>query len=858
MTGAASLSGSILPALTSSSVASHCRDHRHRDGGDYDDDDIVSGDTRSMSTRSSATSIASTISGSGLLFLKNYLSKKKQQKVGSQGRQSAGTEKREAKHMNFFNSTPMPFPPPRDHYGPVFVKDNDGEDGGGGGCGDGGDESSSSASRSSRRLSLCSTVADLLNEDFDCDDSELKNLDWEEWDEPLPEDFSYDDLVSVISESFYSDELQDLAELCDLDMEGRKTVVASEAERIISSGQGGSRSCSGQTSFSPENDSPNLGSTPVIRPEGIAIQQGKKDKCDEEGSEKLLSYSSNVQEKLRKPASEPARSVEPDQPVRSRYGSYHSSSTFLQDLEAELELPPMSPVTDEKEEAVRAISRTISRYMRTRSDGSYSGGEGQTTGVVTATAAPITRQQQQLPYSRTNSNSSSCGDGGGGPSSRHSMYVRLQHSSRNGNSSSNNGKMEDYSRGLSRNSMYGGRGPRTTYDDYGRESRLSVASSLSDYMPELATSPTSPASFRRPLSQLLISDLPASSPGYTSPDHYGRTEDGGGGMLLSPNSPWGELGGGRSPGLVRSSLSGSTSLTPQQISEILSLPRNECTLSFDCSSPPPGEAQQLTTGHLEIWPRARGDSFSSTGKASQQVKNANRDSLLCSGSGNYNFTPPQCSSPVSASAATSSSGGLLSFPLMRHSSCNSTDSGCPLVEDKNTSPSPPPPQIIVGASPRMSHIEVLSSNRNKLASFWEKSLNSSISNNSSLTTDGSGSAWMATTATNRGQQQPSLANRHFSYQHHHGFQPPPARPGAFGSDTSLGSGGSSSERLAHFLDVTRRAAEKRIRKTTEGGRNYLHHRASTGSDCADFMSRPGPRSPGEDRRRRDSYTEYFV
>ena len=135
MTGAASLSGSILPALTSSSVASHCRDHRHRDGGDYDDDDIVSGDTRSMSTRSSATSIASTISGSGLLFLKNYLSKKKQQKVGSQGRQSAGTEKREAKHMNFFNSTPMPFPPPRDHYGPVFVKDNDGEDCGGGGCG---------------------------------------------------------------------------------------------------------------------------------------------------------------------------------------------------------------------------------------------------------------------------------------------------------------------------------------------------------------------------------------------------------------------------------------------------------------------------------------------------------------------------------------------------------------------------------------------------------------------------------------------------------------------------------------------------------------------------------------------------
>jgi hypothetical protein len=834
MTGAASLSGSILPALSSSSgsVVSHCRNHHHlHQEQEEEEDDIASGST----TRSS--SMASTISGSGLLFLKNYLSKKKQQKAASQGRQSA---KREAKHMTLFNSTPMPFPPPQNRYGPLFVRENDEDDGGGGG-----DESSSSASRSSRRLSLCSTVADLLNEDFDCDDSELKNLDWEEWDEPLPGDFTYDDLVSVISESFYSDEL-DLAELCDLDMEGRKTVVASEAEVLQSSSQGGSRSCSGQDSFSPDNDdSPNLGSTPVIKQEEVINCRMSKYTEEEGKADKLkLRNSAGKQENCSKPAAE---ANQHDQPVRSKYGSYHTSSTFMQDLEAELELPPMSPVTDEKEEAVRAISRTISRYMRTRSDGSCSS-------EAAGSTAPVVRQQQ-LPYSRTNSNSSSGGDGGGSASSRHSMYVRLgQHSNRNGNSN----KMEDFSRGLSRNSTYEpsrrpeGSSRRNAYEDYGRDSRLSVASSLSDYLPELAASPTSPAPFRRPLSQLLICDLPASSPGFSSPEQCSRPEDG----LLLPHSPWREVSSGRSPGLVRSPPSGSSGLTPQQISEILSLPRSECTLSFDnlpgyaASSPPTPETHPHSSGHLEVWPRARGDSFSSTGKPSL-VKNANRDSLLCSGSGNCSFTPPQSGSPILAAAASSAGGGL-TFPLMRHSSCNSTDSGCPLIEDKNASPSPPPP-VAVGASPRMSHIEVLSSNRNKLASFWEKTLNNS--NNTNLAgSDGSGSVWIAT--ANRGQQPLLSSSRH--YTHHQGFQPPPARPGVFGSDTNLGSGGSSSERLAHFLDVTRRAAEKRGRMTTESGQNYLHHRASTGSDCADFMLKPELRSPGEQRRRRDSYTEYFV
>jgi hypothetical protein len=159
----------------------------------------------------------------------------------------------------------------------------------------------------------------------------------------------------------------------------------------------------------------------------------------------------------------------------------------------------------------------------------------------------------------------------------------------------------------------------------------------------------------------------------------------------------------------------------------------------------------------------------------------------------------------------------------------------------------------------MTHIEVLSSNRHKLASFWEKSLNSS--NSLASTTDtNSSSAWTVIATTSGHSQQQPLAGRHINYIQHQGFQPPPARPGVFGSDTSLGSGGSSSERLAHFLDVTRRAAEKRIKKPAGGGGggNYLHHRASTGSDCSDFMPRSMPRSPGEQRRRRDSYTEYFV
>jgi hypothetical protein len=188
--------------------ASRCKSHQHSDFRE------IREETQSRSSGlSRQSSIGSSISGSGLLFLRNYLKKKKSRvKVGGI------SSKLDPKDISAFNIVPVPFPPPSDFYGPAFMQD-------------GGQSDNMSDSSSDRRLSICSTVADLLNEDFDCDDSELKNLDWEEWDEPLPDDISYDDLVSVISESFYSDDL-DLGDLCELDWEGRKTVVANDRQVI--------------------------------------------------------------------------------------------------------------------------------------------------------------------------------------------------------------------------------------------------------------------------------------------------------------------------------------------------------------------------------------------------------------------------------------------------------------------------------------------------------------------------------------------------------------------------------------------------------------------------------------------------
>ena len=180
---------------------------------------------------------------------------------------------------------------------------------------------------------------------------------------------------------------------------------------------------------------------------------------------------------------------------------------------------------------------------------------------------------------------------------------------------------------------------------------------------------------------------------------------------------------------------------------------------------------------------------------------ANRDSLLAD---NYPTVPP------SPSAIRS---------YLRHSSSNSTDSGCPLLEqDKVASLSPTP-------SPHGT-IDTLSSNRNKLASFWEKSIGTGSS------TTEVPLAWLS---NKDGGRSASC------------FQP-------FGSENSLSV--VKNDRLSHFLDVTRRAAaEKNPRSRLE-----RRHRASTGSDCSDLLDRDrgeNPLSPQQPRRR-ESFTEYFV
>ena len=112
-------------------------------------------DFGTLSTRSSFT--LSTVSGSGLRFLRNYLKKKKKPKKES-----------EESTPLLFNTVPVPFPPINAFYGPAYPSDDD-------------------------RQSLGSTIADLLEESFDSeDDSELKNLDWAQDEEEFGEDFYCD------------------------------------------------------------------------------------------------------------------------------------------------------------------------------------------------------------------------------------------------------------------------------------------------------------------------------------------------------------------------------------------------------------------------------------------------------------------------------------------------------------------------------------------------------------------------------------------------------------------------------------------------------------------------------------------
>lgn len=668
--------------------ASRCKTHRHANQGTPWED------TQSISTKSSVSS--SSISGSGLLFLRNYLKKKKNKNRATNADGSA--QKSDPKDISAFNIVPVPFPPPSDFYGPAYMQD-------------GGPDTMSDTS-SDRRLSVCSTVADLLNEDFDCDDSELKNLDWEEWDEPLPDDISYDDLVSVISESFYSDDL-DLADLCELDWEGRQTVVANDRQVLTP-------------------DEPNKTSE---------IESLDKS-YDQEAN--VLGEPSKYSEK-NKSSKESTIESEGNESTKSRYGSF-KSSTFMQDLEAELELPPMTPVSDEKEEAVRALSRTISQYMRTGSNSSYSTDPGR-----------LSRQ------------------------STHNEQGR-------------------YSR-------------KSTHEELERNSRMSVYSpAMSDYLPELTSSSESPAPLRRPLSQLLTYDVPSSSPQcqYTaSPcpeitkgeDPYNLPN-----LLSSQKLPiWGAQNCSSSPNPNNSHKE--VPPIPGQMSNILNLPRGVYSLT------PEGKSHDSSPNNIDTELAGHNSSpfeLRNKGNGSKMPKNSNRDSLLCT---NYPYTPPLCSSP----SVYSQCAPTTRIPYLRHSSSNSTDSGCPLLDDKIASLSPTP-------SPR-TNIEVLSSNRNKLASFWEKSVIN--------TTADIPLAWNKDNSEEKQQQQ-------------QGFQPFRSR---VGSESSL----AVNDRLAHFQDMTRRAVERNSR----GGRNmHRAHRASTGSDCSDFLDKI-TLSPAQTRRR-ESFTEYFV
>lgn len=612
---------------------SMCKSHQNVD---------IQDDVQSRSSGlSRQSSMNSSISGSGLLFLRNYLRKKK-------SKSRVAGSKIDPKDISAFNIVPVPFPPPSDFYGPAFLHDQ---------------SDNLSDSSSERRLSVCSTVADLLNEDFDCDDSELKNLDWEEWDEPLPDDISYDDLVSVISESFYTDsEGLDLGELCELDWEGRKTVVANDRQVL----------------------SPDEANCAKDGGSGASVAQSVGTSEDK--------YADSVS----KDSSETGTTEVPNDTPRSKYGSF-KSSTFLQDLEAELELPPMT----EEEEAVGAISRTIKSYIRTGSDSSYS------TDPDRNSASRLSTTEQGR-YSRKS-------------------YLG-----------------EDIS---------GQERPEAS-------SRLSAYSpALSDCLPELApTEPASPAPFRRPLSQLLQYDAPTNS---GSPQ-----------FMISP-----------SPDLFRSDNSTPHYSKSQTPSTIRSL--HSTRPSSRLFGRPPSYMEHESSPQE---PRLRGASFS---------YGANRDSLLAT---TYPHTPP--------------SPGLLrsSRHYLRHSSSNSTDSGCPLLEDKVASLSPTP-------SPG----ETLSNNRNKLASFWEKSVGTKTS------TTEIPLAWLS----NKDDKNSGSS-----------FKP-------FGSENCLSV--VKNDRLSHFLDVTRRAAaEKNPRNRIE-----RRHRASTGSDCSDLLDRSDPLSPLQPRRR-ESFTEYFV
>ena len=107
----------------------------------------------------------SSVSGSGVRFLRNYLKSKKSDTFGLEG----GVTDKENKA---FNCIPVPFPPINEFYGPAYPPVSKKMD------------KIEDPEILERRTSLASTIADALNDqtfDYsDDNDSELKNLDWDE------------------------------------------------------------------------------------------------------------------------------------------------------------------------------------------------------------------------------------------------------------------------------------------------------------------------------------------------------------------------------------------------------------------------------------------------------------------------------------------------------------------------------------------------------------------------------------------------------------------------------------------------------------------------------------------------------
>lgn len=154
----------VARALESSCSSGKCPAHQGASGH-------LSEDLKSVKSFISE----STVSGTGLLFLRNYLKKKTVPSsndttlVADDQLNSEATMVCDSHQQQLvFNTVPIPFPPKNDFYGPaMYIPDDVAFDYDG----------------SQRRNSIGSTIADLLNDNFDSEDSELKNLDWDDWEE---------------------------------------------------------------------------------------------------------------------------------------------------------------------------------------------------------------------------------------------------------------------------------------------------------------------------------------------------------------------------------------------------------------------------------------------------------------------------------------------------------------------------------------------------------------------------------------------------------------------------------------------------------------------------------------------------